>query len=55
MLIDIASARRKTRSFNGATVVFGSSHAVFAESMYGAFGKYVCTLPESTSLLTPGR
>jgi hypothetical protein len=36
-LIDIASARRNARSESGALVVFGTSHAVFAGSMYGAF------------------
>ena len=37
MLIDVASARRKTRSSSGFFVVFGTSQAVFAASMYGAF------------------
>src|SRR3569623_1854876 len=55
MSIDIASALRNVLSLSGATAVFGSSHAVFAGSMYGALLKYVTTFPASTSLLPPGR
>ena len=36
-LIDIASARRKALSLSGFFVVLGTSQAVFAESMNGAF------------------
>ena len=34
--------------------MFGTSHAVFAESMYGAFVKYVWMLPR-ISLSMPGK
>src|SRR3954452_12067780 len=54
MLIDIASARRKLTSLSGFFVVFGTSQAVFAESMYGAFVKYVWILPPML-LSIPGK
>src|SRR5512145_2658095 len=53
-LIDIASARRKARSESGALVVLGTSHAVLAASMYGAFGKYVWIFPP-ICLSMPGK
>ena len=34
----VAMALRKLTLFIGALVVFGSSHTVFAGSMYGDFG-----------------
>src|SRR4026208_248006 len=50
----MASARRKAASFSGAFVVFGISHAVFADSMYGGLAEYFCTFPP-ICLSIPGK
>src|SRR5450756_502420 len=54
-LMASAIAIRNCASLSGAFLVFGTSHAVLADSMYGAFGKYVWTYPRLTSSATPGR